>query len=329
MRITPLPRHTWSVYLLILSIFFIVSCKKEQSFEAGKDVGLSGTAVFTLVPAGNDCSDASTPGNFIVGQATTATELILITVHVTTPGTWAYKTATVNGFSFTGAGEFSATGDQLIALVATGTPVAAGETSFPLKIGSVDCSFDIPVTTAGNDPTGETYYKATIGGVNYTESVTATNDYIAGSGLSGQDVVSFSASIKHLNSPMPAGFTAMVIDKGMLSGYLQATNATVKNFFAVNSYPFAPPGPSPYQNGNGVMVYWIDKTGAGWTSFHATQAQPATSSFKIISVEDAPDLTGTYYVKVKMQFNCTLYKVNSTETVVLTNGEMVSYFGKI
>lgn len=329
MRITPLPRHTWSLYLLILSVFFIVSCKKEQSFEAGNDVGLSGTAVFTLVPSGNDCSDATTTGTYTAGQATTVTELVLLTVNVTAPGTWAYKTPTVNGFSFSGSGEFGATGDQLIALVASGTPAVAGITSFPLKIGSVDCSFDISVGTTSNEPPGELYYKATIGGVNYTESVTATNDYIAGSGLSGQDVVSFSASIEPLSSPRPAGSTAMIVDKGMLSGYMQASDATVKNFFGVNSYSYAPPGISPYQNGNGVIITWIDKAGELWTSFHATQAQPAGSSFKIISVEDAPDLTGTYYVKVKMQFSCTLYKANGGGTVTLTDGEMVAYFGKI
>ncbi|WP_276480144.1 hypothetical protein [Paraflavitalea pollutisoli] len=328
MRITPLPRQAWSVYLLILSIFFIVSCKKEQSFEAGKDAELGGTAVFTLVPSGNDCSDASTPGTYIVGKATTIAELVMITVNVTTPGTWTYKTAPVNGFSFAGSGIFDTPGDQLIALVASGTPAAAGTTSFPLKIGGIDCSFDIQVSTTGTDPQGDTYYKATIGGVNYTETVTVTNDYVALSGVSGSNDVSLNASIEHLTSPLPAGSTEMYIDKGIFKNYNTATEAQFKDFFAVNTYPYAPPATNAYQNGNGVIIDWVDKSGVKWSSFHATTVQPSGSSFKIVSIEEIRDPTGIYGLKVKMQFNCTLHKENSTETTVLTNGEMVGLFGK-
>jgi hypothetical protein len=38
---------------------------------------------------------------------------------------------------------------------------------------------------------------------------------------------------------------------------------------------------------------------------------------------------GRVYIKVKMQFNCTLFKENSTDEVVLTNGEMVGVFGML
>jgi hypothetical protein len=114
-----------------------------------------------------------------------------------------------------------------------------------------------------------------------------------------------------------------------MHGYLSATDAQFKTFFAPGNYPYAPPGLSQYQNGDGVSVNWTDKDGANWSSYSATVAQPAGSAFKIISVEDAYDITGTYYVKVKMQFNCVLYKENSGLSVQLTNGEMVGYFGKI
>lgn len=331
MRITPSLRYSRSLYLLILAVFFIVSCKKEKSFESDIDTGLSGTAVFTLLPSGSDCSDASYTGNFIVGRATTMTELVMFTVNVTTPGTWTYKTPVVNGFSFVGAGVFDTPGDQLIALVANGTPGATGNTSFPLVVGSVSCSFDIPVQASDNDDiaSGDLYYKAKIGGADYGESVTTTNDYIAATGIIGHSAdASFSASIEPLTSPIPAGFTQLTIEKGLLSSYQTATTAQFKAFFAVGNAPYAPPGTNVYHNGNGVIIDWVDKAGVSWSSFHATNAQPAGSSFKIISVDELPVRDGVYRLKVKMEFSCTLYKANSTETAVLTNGEMVSIFGK-
>lgn len=333
MRITPLARQSWSLYLLILSIFSIVSCQKEVSYEANDTVGAGGSAVFTLVSSGSSCSDATTTGVFVAGQAVSATDFVMLTVNVTTPGTWTYNTGTVNGFSFSGSGGFTATGDQLIALVAGGKPANAGTTSFPLRIAGVECSFDVPVlaTSNGNDPQGDLYYKATIGGVNYMESVTATNEYVAVSDVSGDNdnEVGIAAYISTIADPVPVGFTEMVVSKGLLTGYKTATDAQFKAFFAVGTYPFTPAGAKPFVNGNGIYVTWTDKAGAQWTSFHATKAQPSGSSFKIVSVEDAIGSTGVYAVKVKMQFTCTLFKVNSTESLPLTGGEMVAYFAKL
>lgn len=319
-----------------LSIFFLLvlaGCQKEKSFETPNSrAGVGGTSSFTLVPSGSDCSDAMTTGTFVAGTAIAVTDVVIVTVDVTKVGTWSYNTGTVNGFSFSGSGTFTDMGNQVIALKASGKPTTAGNTSFPLNIGSVNCSFSIPVNTpGGNNPApGDPYYKATIAGVNYMESVTATNDYEAGSGLGGHDDVIFGAGINHITSPIPAGFTQMGIDKGIMHGYLAATDAQFKAFFAVGNHPFAPPEPNgPHDQADGIVIYWTDKQGKAWTSFHATQAQPASSTFKIVSVEDATDITGTYYIKVKMQFNCTLYKENSIETATLTNGEMLAYFGKI
>lgn len=320
--------------VFIFSLVILASCKKEKSIEAGNGMGSSGTSVFVLVPSGSDCSDAATTGNFEVGTAVGLTDLVIVTVNVTKTGTWNYNTGTLNGLSFSGSGTFTITGDQVIALQASGKPVAAGNTTFPLNIGSATCSFTINVSAPGSNPApGDPYYKATINGVNYTESVTATNDYEAGSGLSGQDDVIIGAGINHMTSPIPAGFTQMGVDKGIMHGYTAANEAQFKAFFPVGNHPYTPPfvigGANPFEKGDGVVVYWTDKQGKHWNSSHITQAQPVASSFKIISVEDGHDLSGTYYVKVKMQFNCILYKEGTNETATLTNGEMVAYFGKI
>lgn len=321
--------------IAIFSLLVLIGCKKEKSYEThsgGGGAGAGGTATFALVASGGNCSDAMTTGTFVAGTAVTATDFVIVTVDVTKLGTWSYNTGTVNGFSFSGSGTFTATGNQVIALQASGKPTAAENTTFPLNIGTVTCNFAITVNPVGGNPApGDPYYKATIAGVNYMESVTATNDYEAGFSLAGVDDVIVGAGINHSTSPLPAGFTTMGVEKGIMHGYYNATDAQFKAFFTIGTQPFTPPAPTdrPYDNGDGIVIYWTDKQGNNWTSSHPTKSQPATSSFKIVSVDDGKDAIGTYYVKVKMQFNCTLYKVGGNETLTLTNGEMLGFFGKI
>ncbi|WP_315817917.1 hypothetical protein [Paraflavitalea speifideaquila] len=270
---------------------------------------------------------------FVEGTAVALTDVVIVTVDVSKVGTWSYNTGTQEGLSFTGSGSFTATGSQEIVLQAVGKPAKAGTFTFPLIVGSVTCSFSVTVNIpGGNNPApGVPYYKATIAGVNYMESVTATNDYEAGSILAGNDDVVLGAGINYFTTPIPAGFTTMGIDKGVMHGYLTSTEAQFKAFFPVSLHPFTPPGPdnNPHLNGDGIVIYWTDKQGNHWSSSSSTQAQPASSIFKIVSVEDALNLTGTYFLKVKMEFNCILYKAGTTETATLTNGEMLAYFGKI
>jgi hypothetical protein len=317
---------------LVFSLLILIGCQKDKSFETGDGGGSGGTSVFTLVPTGGNCSDALATGTFVAGTAVALTDFVMITVDVSKVGTWNYNTGTVNGLSFSGSGTFAATGNQSIVLQASGTPTAAENTTFPLNIGGVTCNFVITVNPVGGNPApGDPYYKATIGGVNYMESVTATNDYEAGFSLAGVDDVIIGAGINYVGGTLPAGYTTFGVEKGIVHGYYNATDAQFKAFFTTGTQPFTPPAPSdrPFDNGDGFVIYWTDKQGNNWSSSHPTQTQPAGSSFKVLTVEDGTDLAGTYYVKVKMQFNCTLYKVGTNETVVLTNGEMLGFFGKI
>jgi hypothetical protein len=309
----------------LLLIVMLASCRKELSLETG--VGPS-TSTFTLVASGSDCSDALATGDYVVGTALSAANLVMVTVDVTQVGSWSYNTGTVKGFSFSGSGSFAATGQQIIVLKGSGKPTEGGSIVFPLNIGGTTCSFSVTVTD-GAVVTGDIYYKATIGGVDYYQAVTATNHYEAGSGLGGTDDVAIGAGISYETDPLPKGLTSFGIEKGLMHGYLASTNAQFKAFFAVATYPYAPPGINDYQNGDGIIIAWTDKDGNNWSSHTASTAQPAGSNFKILSVEDATDITGTYYVKVKMQFNCILYKENTNLSMQLTNGEMVGYFGKI
>jgi hypothetical protein len=171
------------------------------------------------------------------------------------------------------------------------------------------------------------YYKATIGGVNYFQDVTMTNDYIAGSGSGGTDDVSLSASINPISSPAPNS-TTLEITKGIMHNYWSSTVPQFKAFFNPGTYPYTS-GPEfdPFRNGNGVYIIWVDKEGNLWSTIDGSGDQTG-SSFKIISTTDDADPL-TYYIRVKMQFNCKLYKEGTGEMKELTNGEMVGLFGKI
>lgn len=172
------------------------------------------------------------------------------------------------------------------------------------------------------------YYKATIGGINYYQDATLTNDYIAGSGSGGVDDVELSASIDPLSSNTP-NTTSFEVTKGLLHNYLSITNARFKAFFKPGTYPYTTgPDSDPFKNGDGIYIFWVDKQGSLWSTTDGSGDQTG-SSFKIISVDDSPDAIGRYYIKVKMQFNCKLYKEGTGEMKQLTNGEMVGLFGQI
>jgi len=316
--------YIFRALLLSATLIGIVSCQKELSFESGGGGAAGGSAVFSLVPSGSNCSDAAVSGNFIAGTPTTSNEMVIVTVNVTKIGNWTYSTSQVNGFSFTGNGDFTATGNQSITLYAAGKPTAAGDFNFSLNIGGTNCKFVVTVLTAGGGGAGDIYYKATIGGVNYYQAVTASNNYEAGSGLGGVDDVAFGSGINYSNPPIPKGLTEMSAGKGMFHHYTTATQAQFKAFFAPGDYPYAPTNFST----DGVSITWTDPNGEYWDTRNGSVDQSG-STFKIISVEDAPDITGTFYVKVKMQFTCKLYNVNSGAMKQLTNGEMVVYFGMI
>jgi hypothetical protein len=117
----------------------------------------------------------------------------------------------------------------------------------------------------------------------------------------------------------------MGVSKGLMHHYTSATQAQFKAFFAPGDYPYAP---GSFSLGDGVAVTWTDTNGEYWDTRDGRVDQNG-STFKIISVEDAPDVTGTFYVKVKMQFTCKLYNVNTGAMKQLTNGEIVVYFGMI
>jgi hypothetical protein len=316
-------------FILFFALIAGVSCQKEKSTEHGGPGGggvVGGSAAFTLVPSGSNCSDAVVTGNFEVGTQIGTNATLTVTVNVTKTGDWTYTTAQVNGILFAGFGDFTATGNQQITLFAVGEPTKAGVSSFNLNFGASSCAFSVTVAPAGQGGgNAEIYYKATIDGVNYYQEVTDNNGFEAGSGMGGVDEVTFGGSLYYATQPQPAGLTAMGAEKGIMKNYLAATEAQFRAFFAPGDYPYAP---EDFSDGDGIQIGWLDPSGEDWWTRNGPTDQVG-STLKIISATDARDITGTLYLKVKMQFNCKLYNVNTGAVKTLTNGELVVYFGML
>jgi hypothetical protein len=161
------------------------------------------------------------------------------------------------------------------------------------------------------------YYKATIGGKAYTETATSDGNIESGSGVDGtDDVVIFADIESHLT-----GGNQLSIAKGTLHGYLTATQANFKSFFAPGTYSYS------QDASNGIEVSWVDADNNEWSTSLGTADQTG-SKFSIVSADDDADALNKYYVKVKATFNCILYDGNGNKLAV-TNGEMVGDFGPL
>ena len=141
--------------LLLCGLVFCIAftgCSKEYSEENGgtpgsgtPDGSSSGTAVFTLGGAPNACTTPLVSGIYKQGVAMDATNTVVVTVDVTTIGTYVIATASINGVTFSGSGTFVVTGSQAVVLTGNGTPTQAG--SFTYKPGSNGCTFPLVVTS--------------------------------------------------------------------------------------------------------------------------------------------------------------------------------------
>ncbi|MBO9660458.1 MAG: hypothetical protein J7527_16675 [Chitinophagaceae bacterium] len=108
---------------------------------------VGGTAAYSFDGGTSSCTDALVGGNFTAGTATSSTNTVRLKITVNTIGTYSITTNTVNGIRFSGSGNFTATGAQIVTLTASGTPAAAG--SFGFIPGSNACSFNVTVNNSG------------------------------------------------------------------------------------------------------------------------------------------------------------------------------------
>jgi hypothetical protein len=129
------------------------------------NVPVNGPAEFTLDGSPNACSLATVAGDYSKGSPLTGTNTVTVKANVTATGAYTITTSTVDGFSFSASGTFSATGVQSVVLKGSGTPSEAGTFSFTPQAGATGCSFDITVVQPQVEPG---IYTCKIDGI-YTE----------------------------------------------------------------------------------------------------------------------------------------------------------------
>jgi hypothetical protein len=314
--------------LLCFSCLLILGCQKDPS-ENGVIEPVDSSAVFNLAGLDTACPAIITNGNFLEGKKLTTTESIQIEVDISKVGKWSFSSDTLNGFSFAGSGTFANTGKQLITLNATGTPAAPGSFYFSITKGSLKKFFTISVLKS-DIPTEmvplKSYFKGTIGGVQYYVEIPTTGPDNLPHATGGGDTASFSSFVSPGIFPNPPGTGTLSLQKGFMYHFFTSTEADFKKFFQPGAYSFS----TNKCNNNippGVIVVWSDANNQSWGTLRGFEDQ-AGSFFMITSIEDGHDTQGHYFVKVRSRFNCKLYNMRTNEMKELTDGDAVSFFIK-
>lgn len=105
-------------------------------------VTVGSAAVYTI-----DCPSVTVNGSYDEGVALGPTNTVDLNVNVTTPGVYSISVGPVNGMTFTGSGNFAATGTVPITLQGSGTPANDGTFTFNLAGG---CTFNVVVAAGAS-----------------------------------------------------------------------------------------------------------------------------------------------------------------------------------
>ncbi|MBS1510567.1 MAG: hypothetical protein JST86_07005 [Bacteroidetes bacterium] len=161
-------------FTLVFTISAIIfSCQKELKFES------NGVSSGTLKKdAGGSCLPVTVTGIFSKDSVLSNQQYVDVQVNVNYPGTFDIRTDTVNGFWFNKAGSVTL-GTNTIRLYASGTPTAAGTSTFTVTYGSSTCTFDI--TVVGPPPSPAVF---TLGGApNSCTGASVNGTYTVGTPL--------------------------------------------------------------------------------------------------------------------------------------------------
>ena len=134
-----------SLFWLLLLTVFVMACKKEYSYEKGK---LNPSAGSLQSGATGDCLGSVVHGTYKVDTSLNDSNYVDVKVDVTTAGDYTIRTDTINGFYFSAAGSFTATGENTVRLQGNGKPQTVSTNIFIVTYDSTICTFLINVSGA-------------------------------------------------------------------------------------------------------------------------------------------------------------------------------------
>lgn len=182
--------------LLFTSLFFIVSCQKELSFEIPPlIVDDSIAAVYALGSEGNNCTGVELKGTYMNDIEMNAGNTAEIQVNVTSKGFYVLTTDTVNGISFFATGDFEKTGNQAVVLTARGIPEDEGDEKFSINGATNKCNFKVAFVPK---PPPATFSLA--GAPNECTTPAIKGSYAAGSALSTANTVTLKVNVTKAGS---------------------------------------------------------------------------------------------------------------------------------
>ena len=112
------------------------------------DVNVTAPTVANAVYAFNCAGTTFGPGIYTAGTAVGPQHTVTLNVLVTTPGPWSVNSAPANGISFSGSGNFAATGNASLTLTAVGTPIAASPPAYNYTAATPTSSCVFSITVA-------------------------------------------------------------------------------------------------------------------------------------------------------------------------------------
>ena len=140
-------------FILIAVSFFISSCQKELSYEAGLGKGT------LMKDAAGECLPFNVNGSYNKDSLLKPTiNYVDIQVSVSEPGSYFIKTDSINGYSFYAAGFFTVQGLNTVRLIGSGKPLAAGSDMFTVRFDTSVCQFNVTVTGTGGGGGGSNMF---------------------------------------------------------------------------------------------------------------------------------------------------------------------------
>ncbi|MES1217851.1 MAG: hypothetical protein ABUT20_20260 [Bacteroidota bacterium] len=178
--------------VFFVALLALISCQKEKSYELSK-IPAHGSLQSDL---NQECLPKTVSGAYIGGKAVTDSNYIDIEINVTSAGVYSITTDTLNGYSFSGKGNFTTTGVNTVKLAALGTPIAAGINNFLITFDSTFCYVPVTVLPVG---TGAATFTLQGSGSTCLNSV-VSGTYVSGVALTLDNKVAIQVNVTKIGT---------------------------------------------------------------------------------------------------------------------------------
>lgn len=179
--------HKKILSLSVLLVLFFTACQKEMSVETSKPARGSLKSSST-----GDCLPKTVKGIFLQDSALKDSNFIQVELNVAEKGSYNIKTDTVNGYFFSGKGNFNSTGTNTVILKGSGKPVNAGTDIFAVYFDTTFCTVAVDVLPANAG--GPAVYTLRGAGGACTNAVPSGN-FVKGTALTASSKVDIGVNV--------------------------------------------------------------------------------------------------------------------------------------